>query len=114
MTLEELQGYITRGPGLVVGPGATTNLSREATLLERLKTEFPVTSDPTRLSSYLDYTDLLIANDIASEPELRVQIVDFFSEPLACNPQLALLMKANWTAILPTQSRFHCLTTTNA
>jgi hypothetical protein len=100
MDLTELQRQIARGPALVVGPGATTSNSREADFLKTLLDRYPVEQGAPVPTTYLDYADNLIASGTVSENAVRKLATEFFSQPLVRNPQLELLIKANWTAVV--------------
>lgn len=107
MNLQELQQQIRRGPALVIGPGATTSNSREVDLLKLLVESYPQQETERSPASYLDYADQLIASSRAPESDLRKLALGFFSETLVRNPQLELLMKANWTAVVSLSSDGH-------
>lgn len=105
--LRELQKQISRGPALVVGPGATTNSSRDSEFLKLLLQQYPQKEGERSPDTYPEYADQLIASDTAPEDALRKLAITYFNEPLVRNPQLELLLKANWTAVVSLSSDAH-------
>jgi hypothetical protein len=100
ITISDLQRQIQRGPALVLGPGMTSSGGREAELLRILRQAFPDVEGGDRYGSYLDYADAVIATAAASEGKVRKEIEAFFESQLARNPQLGVMVKANWTAVI--------------
>jgi hypothetical protein len=105
--LTDLQKQIYRGPALVIGPGMTTSLSRESEFLNLLRRRYSLQETDEQPSTYLDHIDSVVAIGRATEMELRKEAESFFSYPLACNPQLEAIIKANWTAVISLSSDDH-------
>lgn len=100
LTISDLQKQIQRGPALVIGPGMTTSGGRDAELLRILRQAFPNLEGGDRYGTYLDYADAVIATSIAPEAQVRKAIETFFENPLSRHPQLGVMVKANWTAVI--------------
>jgi hypothetical protein len=100
LTISDLQKQIQRGPALVIGPGMTTSGGRDAELLRILRQAFPNLEAGDRYGTYLDYADAVIATSLAPEAQVRKEIETFFEKPLGRHPQLGVMVKANWTAVV--------------
>lgn len=107
MDIRDLQALISRGPGLLAGPGLTSSNSRESPCLAHLKTLFPIGDGATFSGTYLDYTDIVLSEQPEHAHNVRRQIHDFFADPLVRNPQLELIARANWTAVVSLTSDDH-------
>jgi thymidylate kinase len=107
MDILELQTCISRGPGLVAGPGLTSSNSRESQCLNHLRTTFPSKADLPFSGTYLDYADIVISENPAQEQTVRRQIHDFFADPIVRNPQLELIAQVNWSGIISLSSDDH-------
>ncbi|MBL9170496.1 MAG: hypothetical protein JNN07_22365 [Verrucomicrobiales bacterium] len=100
ISIQELQGQIRRGPGLVFGPGMSTAPGREVECLKQLKSLHPDLDIDCPCSSFLDYVDLVSAAGTASETKLRNDVQSAFTNAAFANPQLDAITKANWTVIV--------------
>lgn len=107
MDIRELQTLISRGPGLVVGPGLTSSNARETQCLAHLRSGFPIKDASSFSGTYLDYADIVISEEPAQAAALRRAVHDFFANALVRNPQLDLVARANWTAIVSLTSDDH-------
>src|SRR5437588_419673 len=52
------------------------------------------------LLTYLDYADIVLAEQPEQAHALRPEVHNFFADPLVRNPQLELIARANWTAVI--------------
>lgn len=107
MDITELQALISRGPGLVAGPGLTTSSSREAQCLAQLKALYPVSDGATFSGTYLDYVDVVLSEQPENALDVRRQIHAIFADTSVRNPQLELIARANWTSMISLTSDDH-------
>jgi hypothetical protein len=107
MDILELQTFISRGPGLVAGPGLTSSNTRESQCLQHLQGAFPIKGDLSFSGTYLDYVDIVISEEPVQTQAVRRQVHDLFADPLVRNPQLELIARVNWSGIVSLTSDDH-------
>ncbi len=100
--LQDLQRRIRRGPGLVVGPGLSTNNNRESECLLALKLRFPLKESALAVESagYMEYVDHLRQLAAYSDAEIRDWFGGFFRNEVTRNAQLHGILGVHWSAII--------------